>query len=543
MDFFRNSIRNKLLLIMGAGTTLLVGATLFGFLLSWNSIQRFSVDVEAHNQNVLHILEMQLDFKTQVQEWKNTLLRGSDPVSLEKYWGEFEKNEQKVQDNANALLKKIDENPKAQEMLKNFIQAHQNMGVAYRKGLQAFKEANFDSKAGDRAVKGMDRVPVETLSKAAERVLLTTAQIVEQAGNNGRKGIFTSLILIAIAISAATFFALWMIKINIVGPTAAVIYDLELLSRGDFSVSVQYKSGDELGKIAASAEKIRINLGKIIFDVNQSAQILSSSANSLSASAKEVTLASKSQSDEAASTAASVEEMTVSIASVAENAHEVRRLSANGLERTNTGNNSIAELYRENVSVEKAMQEIEESIMNFVQSANNITNMTREVRDIADQTNLLALNAAIEAARAGEQGRGFAVVADEVRKLAEKSANAANSIDTVTQTLGAQSAAVEVSISNGKESLRTSGQALLTVTSALAEASSSALEADRGIGNISDSVQEQTAASNDIARHVEKIALMAEENSLANDKSAEKIRHLDKLAESLLTMTAKFKVS
>ncbi len=543
MDAIRNSIRNKLLMISGLGTVFVLTASLVGFWQAWSSIGDFTGRVEVRNANERQIRAIQLDFKKQVQEWKDTLLRGSDPASLEKYWGNFQKSERKVEENTQSLLQKLDDEPAAQDKVRKFSEAHQEMGAAYRKGLEAYKAADFDIKAGDSAVKGMDRAPTEMLSLAADEIGSVAARAASEAAEKGKRGILISIVMIGFSALAAFVIYLWMIKKNIIDPARNLVRNLDGLAHGDFSHAVQYKSGDELGKIASSAERIRTNLGRIIAEVRDSAGTVSSAASNLSRTSAGVISASQKQSDAAASTAAAVEQMAVSIASVADSAEEVRRLSSKGLEQTQEGNGRISDLSQEISAVEKAVQGIEKSILQFVQSTDYITGMARQVKDIADQTNLLALNAAIEAARAGEQGRGFAVVADEVRKLAEKSAKAANEIDTVTQTLGTQSAKVGVAIKEGMDSLRASGTALISVTEVLTEANASATEADQGVGSIHASVNEQRITSDDIAKHVEKISQMAEENSMAIHRSGDEIRHLEELASSLLAIAGKFRVA
>ena len=192
--------------------------------------------------------------------------------------------------------------------------------------------------------------------------------------------------------------------------------------------------------------------------------------------------------------------------------------------------------------VKSAVDAIAQHVNDFISKTNSITSMTSQVREIADQTNLLALNAAIEAARAGEQGRGFAVVADEVRKLAERSSQSAGEIATVTEELNGQSSQVVRSIEEGLLALHSSQQFVRSVGDTLGKASASVRQASEGVEQVAASVREQQSASADIARHVEAIAHMAEENDAASKETASASSQIDALARSLRDAVIRFQV-
>ena len=364
----------------------------------------------------------------------------------------------------------------------------------------------------------------------------------KDAVESAQNGILLSLGLMAAAILLA--FIAFMVLVNkfIVTPANQLVNDLKRLADGDFTVKISHSTEDEIGKVAASAEQLRTSLGGMITGISELMNESYSAAAKLSSTASQIAACSGKQSEAASATAAAVEEMAVSIASVAENTDHVNQISQQGLEHTEKGNESLSELIGEISTVESSVEDIAESVSEFVRSTEAITNMTRQVKDIAEQTNLLALNAAIEAARAGEQGRGFAVVADEVRKLAEKSAQSASQIDQVTMTLSAQSAAVEKALQDGKKSLQTSQDYLENVAIVLSEANQSVTETTEGVSNIAMCVNEQKAASHEIAQHIENIAQMAEENMAAIQENSKAAHHMEHLATAAQEMAKRFRV-
>jgi methyl-accepting chemotaxis protein len=317
---------------------------------------------------------------------------------------------------------------------------------------------------------------------------------------------------------------------------------LAMQADGDLTRRVKVRSRDEVGQMAVAFNALIDGFTSIIRQVLGNAEQVSKTASRIAATSAGITRSSQAQSEAASSTAAAVEAVTVSINSVAENTQAVRNLSEKSLQQTESGNRSVAEMVHEIQSIENTVQQIAQAADEFVESARTIASMTQQVKDIADQTNLLALNAAIEAARAGEQGRGFAVVADEVRKLAEKSAQSATEIDKVTSKLDEKSNRVEQAIASGAQSLQTTHKHVDKMSVVLSEAGSAVRESNVGVGEIAVSVAEQGKASSEIARNVEQIAKMAENNYVAIEQTGRDIAELERMGVELQGAVARFRV-
>jgi methyl-accepting chemotaxis protein len=353
-----------------------------------------------------------------------------------------------------------------------------------------------------------------------------------------------SSILAAIGISVPLLLFIWLFIRNFVTrPLDSMVSGLRDIAsgEGDLTRRLVIRSQDEIGEASGAFNSMMEKFSALVRQVSESATNVSASARELSGSASQVAQSSSQQNVKSQAAAHAVELMADSILAIAQSSEHVHEQSRESLQRSQQGNSSLSQLIGEIRDVEVTVNEIADSVNQFVHSTEAITAMTRQVKEIADQTNLLALNAAIEAARAGEQGRGFAVVADEVRKLAEKSSASANEIDAVTRTLAEQSETVQRSIGNGLAHIASSQKSLNTVASVLSEASSSVIEVDRGMDEIAKATEAQRRTSDEVTSNIEAIAAMAQQNEASIDQTAAAAQHLEHLAAQLQDTVSRFK--
>ena len=350
---------------------------------------------------------------------------------------------------------------------------------------------------------------------------------------------------VALAARGALLVIIYLITNHFVSkPLEAMRKGLADIARGegDLTRRLDVRGNDEVGQSAQVFNEMMENFNQLVRQVRDSASQVSARVAALSDSADRVTQSSHQQNEKSNQAAAAVEQLVSSISSIAQSAAHVQHQSQDSLARATEGSRNLNVLLGEMNVVEHAVKEMADSVNNFVKNTEAITAMTREVKDIAEQTNLLALNAAIEAARAGEQGRGFAVVADEVRKLAEKSSRSATEIDAITAQLSAQSVAVRRSIEAGISHLESSQAAVHSVSDVLEATNGSVTEVGHGLDAIASATDQQRRFSGDVENSIEAIAGMARENSGTVDQTAGAAHDLKRLAEGLATLVGRFKV-
>jgi methyl-accepting chemotaxis protein len=353
------------------------------------------------------------------------------------------------------------------------------------------------------------------------------------------KSLFSAVLL---SIPLLAFIYLFIGKV-VTTPLDQMVAGLRNIAKGegDLTQRLAVRGGDEIGEAASAFNDMMAKMAALVRHVSQSATEVSVAARELVGSASQVASSSHHQNDTSSRAAGSVEQMVSAITSIARSTEEVHEQSRESLRRSEEGNVSLSRLIGEISVVESTVRDIADSVREFVDSTVTITNMTREVKDIADQTNLLALNAAIEAARAGEQGRGFAVVADEVRKLAEKSAGSANEIDAITRTLSQKSDAVQRSIQNGLEHLASSQNSLEEVAEVLGEASGSVSRVGQGLDAIANATEEQRRVSGEVAANIDSIASIARENNGVVEQTTSAAHTLERLAVNLQETVGRFR--
>jgi methyl-accepting chemotaxis protein len=294
-----------------------------------------------------------------------------------------------------------------------------------------------------------------------------------------------------------------------------LVTELQRLADGRLIAPVTQDANGEIGLLAKSAESLRQGLTGIISKAKHASASVANGSQAMYQSASVILDDAEDQSRITLNMAQTMEELEKTIRNISEVADAARRQADVAGESAMEGKTLVDDLVKTMHSVANRLSGAVDEVSAFVNCVRNISNLTQQVKEIADQTNLLALNAAIEAARAGEQGRGFAVVADEVRKLADKSSQSASQIEAVTKEIESSTVSVENSINQSNLELA-SGVAISEQTSVSLISAFDGVNAVRQeIGQIADGVREQKQAVEAVRHQSTQLAQQSEQNSLS----------------------------
>ena len=473
-----------------------------------------------------------------------THLVNTDPATLQS----VEKRLQEAEEKTKALLKKYEtliSNAEDKKMLENDLALLAKYADLMNNRVIPLSQKNDKEGARNKIVAEGTELGANLRKAFGDHMTFNSKNAEtssQQALDSAAQGKTLSISAILIAVLTMSAFGYFLVT-NI---TRSLNQIQQMVNRVesnlDFTVRVDVLKQDEIGQTTQALNQLLGKLQGNLKTISESAKSVSSAASLMTTTSTEVATASHQQSESASDMAATVEEMTVSINHVGERALEANRLSSESGELAASGEKIIDRTVSDIQDIAATVNSASDLIHGLEQHSQEISNVVSVIKEVADQTNLLALNAAIEAARAGEQGRGFAVVADEVRKLAERTSSS-------TQEISNTIAAMRNSASDAVSSMQTVVEKVSKGVESAQEASNSIRQIGESsrtavgmVEEITTAIREQATATNNIAIQVEKIAQMSEESSAAAGHSAETAKNLDRLAMDMQQIINTYKL-
>ena len=502
----------KLPLAFVAALAALLCAALFGMYQLHRGLQVYETTVRAHTAQERDVAALLSDFKTQVQEWKNVLLRGRDAPQRERYWAAFQKKEADATRAAQQLSSTLG-GSEAAALIARFRQAHEAMGAGYRKGYAAFEAAGFDPAAGDQAVQGMDRDPAQLLDQAGEKIAAASRAIAAEAATHAQRALnislATMLAVCVLAVGGAIAFSR-----SVVRPLDRAVAVSRAVAAGDLTAAARVLGKDEIAALLNALHTMQGALSDVVANVRQNAEGVATASAQIAMGNNDLSARTERQASALEETAASMEQLSATVQQNAENARSANTLSQEASRIAADGGAAVGRVVQ--------------TMQGIADASRRIADITGTIDGIAFQTNILALNAAVEAARAGEQGRGFAVVASEVRHLAQRSAEAAREIKAL---IGASSARVQ----EGSAQVDAAGATMQQVVAAIQRVTDL-------MGEISAASQEQSAGVAQVGEAVTQMDQTTQQNAALVEQSAAAAGSLKSQAHDLVQAVAVFRI-
>ena len=317
----------------------------------------------------------------------------------------------------------------------------------------------------------------------------------------------------------------------------------DAIASGDLTgTDILISSNDELGDLASAINKMQANLRETIVSVSTSAERIATAGEEISASATQQAQGAETQKDQTHQVATAMQEMSSTVQQVSENSNKAAEASRKAADTARQGGAIVDDTLVKMRAIADSVGQTARKVQELGKSSDQIGQIIGVIDDIADQTNLLALNAAIEAARAGEQGRGFAVVADEVRKLAERTSKATKEITQMIQSIQTETKSAVEAMQAGTKQVEQGVESTTLAGSSLHDIIQMSVNVGDMVMQIATAATEQASATEEINSNIEQIAKITQETAVGANQSAKAVHELSSLATELQSLVSHFNV-
>ncbi|MEI6207437.1 MAG: methyl-accepting chemotaxis protein [Desulfuromonadales bacterium] len=466
----------------------------------------------------------------------------NDPKEIARFEGRIKEFRSKI-DNITKGLEKSLPDAEAKKLLDVFLESR-NAYTPHLEKIIALAKENRDAEANEY-IKGdaikTERAEIEAIEKLVEYLSKSGRSISEQniviANRSGW------IMMSAAVLGSILAFVLGLIiSRSISVPVKNLSGQARQVADGDLRVNIDYRSGDEVGELSEEFRAMTENLRRTISMVADTSSQVASAAGQLNATAGQIATGAEEVAAQSANVATAGEEMSATSGDIAQNC----QMASEGAQRASKTASDGAVIVERTVAVmgeiAAKVQETAKTVESLGARSDQIGAIIGTIEDIADQTNLLALNAAIEAARAGEQGRGFAVVADEVRALAERTTRATKEIGEMIKAIQKETRGAVVAMEQGVRQVETGTEEAARSGHALRDILEQVNDVAMQVNQIATAAEEQTATTSEISSNIHQITEVVQTTSQGAHQSATAAAQLSGNAAELQRLVRLFKL-